>query len=54
MKFSEINIPINWAWWYMSVIPALKRLRQEDQRFKAILDYIASLRPTGIHSKILF
>jgi hypothetical protein len=24
------NKSINWAWWYMSIIPAFRRLRQED------------------------
>jgi hypothetical protein len=28
------------AWWHMPVCPALGRLRQEDQEFKASLDYI--------------
>jgi hypothetical protein len=28
------------AWWCMSVIPALGRLRQEDHEFKASLGYI--------------
>jgi hypothetical protein len=25
-----------WAWWNTPVIPALRRLRQEDQKFKAM------------------
>jgi hypothetical protein len=29
------------VWWCMSVIPALRRLRQEDQEFKASLDHTA-------------
>jgi hypothetical protein len=29
----------------MPVIPALRRLRQEDLEFEASLDYIASYRP---------
>jgi hypothetical protein len=29
------------AWWHMSGIRALGRLRQEDPEFKASLDYIA-------------
>jgi hypothetical protein len=28
------------AWWCTPVISALKRLRQEDLEFKAILDYM--------------
>jgi hypothetical protein len=29
------------SWWCMSVIPALKRLREEDPKFQASLGYIA-------------
>jgi hypothetical protein len=28
-----------WAWWFMPVSPALKKLRQEDQEFKVRLGY---------------
>jgi hypothetical protein len=30
-----------WVWWCLSVIPALRRLRQEDFEFETSLDYIA-------------
>jgi hypothetical protein len=30
-------------WWYMSVIPALRRLRQEDVEVEASLGYIVRL-----------
>jgi hypothetical protein len=30
-----------WAWWYIPVIPALRRLRQEDYEYEASLNYIA-------------
>jgi hypothetical protein len=30
----------SWSWWLTSIIPAQERLRQEDQKFKAILGYI--------------
>jgi hypothetical protein len=29
----------SWAWWFMPVISALRRLRQEDHEFKASLGY---------------
>jgi hypothetical protein len=28
------------AWWYTPVIPALRKLRQEDHEFEASLGYI--------------
>jgi hypothetical protein len=28
------------TWWYMPIIPAFRRLREEDCKFKASLDYI--------------
>jgi hypothetical protein len=31
------NTDISWVWWYISVIPALGRLRQEDHKFKTSL-----------------
>jgi hypothetical protein len=31
--------PLELAWWCTAVIPALRKLRQEDCEFKAILDY---------------
>jgi hypothetical protein len=37
---TEITEPTCWAWWYKPVIPALGRLRQEDCKFEASLDYI--------------
>lgn len=38
---------ISWACWYCLVIPALRRLKEEGpNKFKAILGYIVSLRPT--------
>jgi hypothetical protein len=27
-----------WTWWYKFVIPALRKLRQEDGKFEASLD----------------
>jgi hypothetical protein len=34
----------SWAWWYIPVIPAPRRLRQEDCKFKVSLGYI--VRPS--------
>jgi hypothetical protein len=31
------------VWWHTSVIPALRRLKQEDVKFKAYLNYIVRL-----------
>jgi hypothetical protein len=32
------------AWWHSPVVPGLGRLRQENCKFKASLDYIAYLK----------
>jgi hypothetical protein len=32
-------------WWFVAVIPALEKLRQEDLQFQASLGYIQSSRP---------
>lgn len=32
-------------WWPKLIIPALRRKRQEDFKFKVILGYIVDLRP---------
>lgn len=34
-----------WAWWQTPILSTLRRKRQEDQKFKAILLYITNLRP---------
>jgi hypothetical protein len=34
------------AWWFMTVIPTLRRLRKEDRKLKVSLGYIVSSRPT--------
>jgi hypothetical protein len=34
------------AWWYMPVIPALWRLKQQDCKFKVSLGYIANSMPS--------
>jgi hypothetical protein len=37
------EMTVSEAWWYTPVIPALRRLRQKDHKFKASLDY--TIRP---------
>jgi ubiquinone/menaquinone biosynthesis C-methylase UbiE len=39
-KKKPVNMDFSWAWWCMSIIPTLGRLRQEDYKFKAGLGYI--------------
>jgi hypothetical protein len=34
---------LNWAWRYIPAIPVLRRLRQEDLKFKDRLSYIGRL-----------
>jgi hypothetical protein len=36
------------SWWYMLVVPALGRWRQEGPEFKVIFDYQVSFRPTWV------
>jgi hypothetical protein len=31
----------SWTWWFMAVIPAFGKLRQEDFKFESSLYYIA-------------
>jgi hypothetical protein len=33
---------LSWAWWYMPVIPELRRLKQEDCEFEVTLRYTAT------------
>lgn len=44
-KLSYKAIGKSWAWWCM---PKLRRLRQEDCKFKARLDYTANVRPAWV------
>jgi hypothetical protein len=32
---------LSWVWWFMHVIPVLRRQRQEDREFEANLSYVA-------------
>ena len=34
---------INWVWWHLSIVLALRKYRHEDQKFKVIFNYIVSL-----------
>jgi hypothetical protein len=36
----------HWIWWYTSVIPALRRQKQEDCEFKDSLGYIVKPQKT--------
>lgn len=49
----QISNSINQAWWYLSVIPTVRRQRHEEQNLKASLSYRefkASL--DGIHKTL--
>jgi hypothetical protein len=35
------NNHFSWRWWYTTIIPALRSLRQEDHEFEVGLGYIA-------------
>jgi hypothetical protein len=35
------SVPKSCSWWYMPIIPELRKLRQEDGKFKASLSNIA-------------
>jgi hypothetical protein len=37
---NQVKNVICWVWQYMSIIPAFRRLRQEDCEFKTSLGYI--------------
>jgi hypothetical protein len=37
---------LNWAWWFMSGVPALRKLRQKDYKFEANLGYRTGSRPS--------
>jgi hypothetical protein len=38
---SQMTVFPFWTWWYMPVMPAFGRLRQEDHKLEATLGYIA-------------
>ena len=39
LAFSALSTTENQAWWYQPGLPALGRQRQEDPKFKVILNY---------------
>lgn len=43
----ELKREYGQAWWFISVIPALRRLKQEGCRFQGSLNYIVSSKPGG-------
>lgn len=41
------------GWWHTPVNPALRKGRkEEDQKFKATLTYVVSLRPAGLNETL--
>jgi hypothetical protein len=36
-----LKLNLRWVWWFMPIIPALGRPRQEDCEFQANLSYMA-------------
>jgi hypothetical protein len=49
---SLTKISISQAQWYMLIIPALERLMQENQEFKASMEYTVSSRPTWAKQRL--
>ena len=35
--------PASWTWWYMTITPALGKLKQEDMKFEVSMRYIVRL-----------
>jgi hypothetical protein len=46
------NFHLSWAWWHISVILALERLRQENSEFQTRLGYTAKQNKTNEQTKI--
>jgi hypothetical protein len=40
IRSPQLRTPVSWAQWLIPVIPALRRLRQEDLEFRANMGYI--------------
>jgi hypothetical protein len=47
----ETRIP-SWAWWFTPVIPALRRWRQIDGKYKAIMSYRARTCVNPLHAPL--
>jgi hypothetical protein len=47
-NFFQSKFYLSQVWWYALIIPALRRMRQEDLSFKACVDYLG--RPC-LHKK---
>lgn len=43
---SHLSDETHWIWQHTLVVPAVRRWRQEGQKFKAMLSYTGNLRPT--------
>jgi hypothetical protein len=41
------------VWWHTPLIPALRRLKQEDHMFHSSMDYALIYRPAWTHSEKL-
>jgi hypothetical protein len=41
-KYS-FNNQLSWVWWFIAVIPAFRRLKQENFEFKISMGYIVRL-----------
>jgi hypothetical protein len=44
LYINKINV-LSQVWWYMPIIPALRRIRQENLKFEVSLGYIYSKFP---------
>jgi hypothetical protein len=43
--FDKVQSLTQWAWWFLPIIPALGRQKQEDWKFDGGLGYIVSSSP---------
>jgi hypothetical protein len=45
LKIQVVELAQSQAWWFIAVISALRKQRQEDSEFEATLRYIVSSEP---------